>query len=105
MSFLFRNAVTRLTTPALTRNITTTAVKRSSDPIIGHPHQEGIPGAVITLLSLSPLNLFDSFLIIEFAIQHQEQILAGLVVCLVLWQRLLDPIHRCPLAALAQGLI
>jgi hypothetical protein len=45
MSVLFRSAA-RLAAPALRRNFTTTVAKRSSDPVIGHPHQEAIPGAV-----------------------------------------------------------
>jgi hypothetical protein len=41
-SLLFKTA-TRI---AARRNITTTVSKRSSDPILGHVEQTGIPGSV-----------------------------------------------------------
>lgn len=42
---LFRRAVSALSAP-VRRNFTTTPVKRSSDPLIGHVNQEAMPGLV-----------------------------------------------------------
>ena len=45
-SLLFRKAITGMAAPAIRRNIVTTPVRRSADPLIGHVEQEAIPGAV-----------------------------------------------------------
>jgi len=45
---LFRRAVSALSAP-IRRNIMTTPVKRSSDPLIGHVNQEAMPGLVSIL--------------------------------------------------------
>ena len=45
-SLLFRKAITGVAAPAIRRNIVTTPVRRSADPLIGHVEQEAIPGAV-----------------------------------------------------------
>jgi hypothetical protein len=50
MSMLFRNIMTRVGTPVARRNIATTAVRKSSDPILGHIEQGGRPGAVNLIL-------------------------------------------------------
>lgn len=42
---LFRRAAAVLSAP-IRRSITTTPVKRSSDPLIGHINQEAMPGFV-----------------------------------------------------------
>jgi hypothetical protein len=48
-SLLFRKVVSGVSAP-LRRNISTTTVKRSGDPLIGHIEQEARPGAVKELL-------------------------------------------------------
>lgn len=45
-SILFRKALSSIARPVARRNITTTPVKRSSDPLIGHIEQEARAGAV-----------------------------------------------------------
>ena len=45
-SILFRKALSSIARPVARRNITTTSVKRSSDPLIGHIEQEARVGAV-----------------------------------------------------------
>lgn len=47
-SLLFRKVLSSVNAP-IRRNISTTSVKRSSDPLIGHIEQEARPGAVIYL--------------------------------------------------------
>jgi hypothetical protein len=44
-SLLFRKALGGLSAP-IRRNIATTPIKRSSDPLIGHVNQEALPGLV-----------------------------------------------------------
>ena len=47
-SLLFRKVLSSVNAP-IRRNISTTSVKRSGDPLIGHIEQEARPGAVIDL--------------------------------------------------------
>ncbi len=46
-SILFRKALSSIARPVVRRNIATTPVKRSADPLIGHIEQEARVGAVI----------------------------------------------------------
>lgn len=87
-SILFRNTLKGLTTPLTRRSITTTSVRQSSDPLIGHINQEAQPGAVILLFNIffNLLNLFYSFFtIVELTIQYQEQIQIGFRNDPLLW--------------------
>jgi hypothetical protein len=45
-SILFRKALNSIARPVVRRNITTTPVKRSADPLIGHIEQEARAGSV-----------------------------------------------------------
>ena len=47
-SILFRRALGAIAAPAR-RTFTTTPIKRSSDPLIGHVNQEAMPGLVIII--------------------------------------------------------
>jgi hypothetical protein len=72
-SLLFRKVLSSVNAP-LRRNISTTPVKRSGDPLIGHIEQEARPGAVIdlhiTIKIIFFLKTTNIFLFLEFAIQH-----------------------------------
>jgi hypothetical protein len=100
---LFRRAVCALSAP-VRRTITTTPIKRSSDPLIGHVNQEAMPGLVNTFFKLFIEKVMQSLIqfifLLIFKIEHPNKHKpkpiqsCGHVDCF-LWQRFLCSIYHC----------